>query len=174
MSDSAIDSSLEPSTINNPSYVLASALSNVAETESIGMNLTHRINQAYFRLGEAYVNFGKSTFESCPAPDSTAFHALVFGSAVVAMRAGASEQVDQTVSEAGLKKRLERARRFWFVVQCLDERVLELVDILCVSRLDKISFVRLRQMAQTLSSLTLASRVLRPEAATTHIRALNQ
>lgn len=143
----------------SPSQLLEMALTRVAEMESVTSTLTQRVNQAYFALGKAYVRFGKHAFAHCPPPDSTAFHGLVFGSATVAMRAMAAGSASRCVSEAGLKKKLERARKFWIVVNCFGERALELVDLLCVSRLDKVSFCRLRQMAQTLSSLRMVADV---------------
>ncbi|CAO1637606.1 unnamed protein product [Jaminaea pallidilutea] len=142
-----------PSDSNNPSHGLAAALLGVAETESVVRKLTHRVNRAYFELGKAYVAFGRCTFSSCPPADSAAFHTLVFGSAIVALRATVGDGMARDSPEAGLKKKLERARKYWIVVECFGERALELVDLLCVTRLDKVSFARLRQIAQTISAL---------------------
>lgn len=143
--DRAGASSAGPRAITTPTQQLACALTDLGQAEATALTVTHRVNRAYYDLGAAYVHFAELTFDSCPSASSSSFHQLVFGSVVVAIRATAAEPALQTMSEAGLKKRLERSRKFFVLAECFGRRVLGLVQQVCVTRLDKLSFASIRR-----------------------------
>ncbi|PWN24351.1 hypothetical protein BDZ90DRAFT_276394 [Jaminaea rosea] len=158
--DGAGASPVGPRPNTTPTQQLASALTDVGQAEATSLTVTHRVNRAYYDLGAAYVHFAELTFDSCPSASSSTFHQLVFGSVVVAIRAMAAEPALQTMSEAGLKKRLERSRKFFVLVECFGRGVLGLVPLVCVTRLDKLSFASIRRYTAFASASNLGMTVM--------------
>lgn len=146
-------------TPQTPSAGIAAALDSVDRAEAVAREFGSRVARAYYLLGEAYVEYGRRTFDQCPLPSTTAFHKLVFGSALLSLRAlhGPARS-----SASGLKKKLERARKFWILVSIFGEPVLLLTDHITVSRVDRLSFVALRRIGEMAASEAVGDQGVAP------------
>ncbi|CAO1639528.1 unnamed protein product [Sympodiomycopsis kandeliae] len=145
----------EPSETQTPSARIAAALDGVDRVEAVARDVNSRVARAYHLLGEAYVEYARRTFDQCPSPSTTAFHRLVFGSALLSLRALHGPVKSST---SGVKKRLERARKFWILVSIFGEPVLLLADQITVSRIDRLSFVSLRRISEMAVSHAVGER----------------
>jgi hypothetical protein len=113
-------------------------------------NLSTAVNWAYFRLGEAWYDFCCVRIELCSGLRNglkANIHCLALQTYVQAdcwlSRASQSQCLkhlatilpDQSVSGA-LRKRLVRAKKYWSLVHRYSTRLLSLVPVVCVSRVD--------------------------------------
>ena len=134
-------------TEHNPSASILSALVDVQQAENVALRFSERISRSYARLGDAYIAFGQASFPGCPHPSSPKFHKLVFGLVVTVLQA---QPQGLHISDFALRKRLERARKFWIVVDMLGEGALAVVEEVNVSALDRTSFDKLARLNELL------------------------
>jgi len=107
-----------------------------------------KVNCAYFALGQVYMQVAKDRFGAVvPNISSTAFHKIAFPYFM--------DIVSSTVTtgRAGMKKKMERARKFFALVELFGANVVSFTSAVNVFQVDKLTFKMLLLLQSELAPL---------------------
>lgn len=112
-------------------------LGQLLDRETEHMTATKRVYEAYAQLGRCFVRLvAQNSDGNPPSPDTKAFHQAGFAIMERAME-GWSRRAE--LSQPGLIKRLERARKIFLLERCFGEQVLD-SDALTMRLVDRTTF----------------------------------
>ncbi|PWN86713.1 hypothetical protein FA10DRAFT_263215 [Acaromyces ingoldii] len=116
------------------------ALRSLGHAESLHYGASQDVNSRYFEFGHAYANLiVSSATSSLDYVASKGFHDEAYPALLKILQ----NQRSEPANYAGLRKRAERARKFFIVAHLFGISILERAELINVSKIDTITFAML-------------------------------